>query len=146
MRYTADMLEYQKALDQAQKELEEYNMQQRINMEDAFKEAELLDVLRDDSEDESQQLPKEDSTAVVQKDEIKSEDVPLKSDTVEEAKETETKEPQTRQSEEFWDYNKKMEEQLKCYEDGEALNNLFEDKDELLRIKQEELEKEKARL
>jgi hypothetical protein len=56
----------------------------------------------------------------------------------------ESKEQKAKQSEEFWDYSKKTKEQIKCYEDGEALNSLFEDKHEDLRVLAEQQEKLKA--
>lgn len=51
---------------------------------------------------------------------------------------------QNKPSEEFWNYNKRIEEQLKIIEQGEAMNNLFEDKDQsrtALFLKQEEEKK-----
>jgi len=131
-------------------------------MEEAFQEARRLDVMNDSDDDAPDQDDENSSAKKTQNflDEDYNESKAAKSedqkpaeineeevkDEIETAKKEEdgngldgrdeNSEPQfkSRQSEEFWDYNKKIEEKLKCHEDGEALNNLFEDKEELQKI------------
>lgn len=140
--------------------MEALNIQQDIDYESAFEQAKKMEDLKDkeiiveekynklekdsteDSEKESQECDKEIEQRTVddQGDTIENlVDVDIK--TKNEAKDI-------KQSEEFWDYNKKIDEQLKCHEDGEALNNLFENKEEMLREQEEkkriELEQQEA--
>lgn len=171
--------EYQKAVEQADKEMLEFQMQQKREMEAAFEEAKQLNVFSGDSDEEGETNPsqkldstefdqfgpaatdldaksvsgkidfaenKETSVQANEASEIIQESAQILEPKAEitTENETEAKEPKTKQSEEFWDYSKKTKEQIQCYEDGEALNSLFEDKHECLRVLEEKQERKKA--
>lgn len=131
--------------------MEQYN-QSQMNLQNAFEEAEETvevetksqksglnidieddreEISGEEEEEETESIFNSSSTALKTKSKSQ-ENLEIVENDGENIEQTQAQ--MTKQSEEFWDYNKKVEEQLRCYAEGEALNNLFDDKDEEKRL------------
>lgn len=150
-------------MEQAQREMEAYNQQNEAKFEQAFKEAEELkkeDELENEAKSKTSELNIDieeehtEETSGTEEEEIES---LFNTSATLAQKESTPKEPSqepegekkelvnVKHSEEFWDYNKEVEVMKKCHEEGEALNNLFENKFEERKALLEKKAQEKAK-